>query len=299
MSDYLIHHGIKGQKWGVRRFQNSGGGLTAAGRLRYKVKGAVEKAKTNHAAKKAEKARIKQIDAERKKPLKYLTDDELNARIVRLDKEKRVRDLQKQVGDLDDQKVSTGKKFLSSLGTNVLAPAAKNAAKEVTERWLKKMGYEMAGLKDTQYAFTKLMKEAQDAELARKTIQDKQKAEQIKDWFDNREKKQERDEINEKVDKEIEEEIRKAEAKAAKEAKKAAKEAAKQAKEERKVHTGTVSGEPKSSRKTASNNSKKPDDYYDPIETAFTDYDRPVSSTRNTPAYTRGLEFRKRFLLNG
>ena len=34
MSD-LRHHGIKGQKWGVRRFQNSDGSLTSAGRKRY------------------------------------------------------------------------------------------------------------------------------------------------------------------------------------------------------------------------------------------------------------------------
>lgn len=33
----LYHHGIKGQKWGVRRFQNEDGSLTAAGRERYGV----------------------------------------------------------------------------------------------------------------------------------------------------------------------------------------------------------------------------------------------------------------------
>lgn len=35
MSNELSHHGIKGMRWGVRRYQNSDGSLTPQGRLRY------------------------------------------------------------------------------------------------------------------------------------------------------------------------------------------------------------------------------------------------------------------------
>lgn len=35
--EYLEHYGIKGQRWGVRRFQNPDGSLTAAGKEHYSV----------------------------------------------------------------------------------------------------------------------------------------------------------------------------------------------------------------------------------------------------------------------
>lgn len=35
MSEYLIHHGTKGMKWGIRKYQNADGSLTTAGKQRY------------------------------------------------------------------------------------------------------------------------------------------------------------------------------------------------------------------------------------------------------------------------
>ena len=50
----LYHHGIKGQKWGVRRFQNKDGTLTSAGKKRYRdydiydVRNKVSEIKSSH-----------------------------------------------------------------------------------------------------------------------------------------------------------------------------------------------------------------------------------------------------------
>lgn len=59
-SNDLQHHGILGQKWGIRRFQNKDGSLTSAGRKRYDDDGTSDskssssdrKAKTKSVAKK-------------------------------------------------------------------------------------------------------------------------------------------------------------------------------------------------------------------------------------------------------
>lgn len=61
----LTHHGIKGQRWGIRRFQTKSGSLTPAGKKRYNDSDGDEKAKKKAAAK-AEKAKLKAEKAKAK-----------------------------------------------------------------------------------------------------------------------------------------------------------------------------------------------------------------------------------------
>jgi len=55
--DELYHHGIKGQKWGVRRFQNPDGSLTEVGQRRYGNNKTVEKSITKKDGRKIEKSK--------------------------------------------------------------------------------------------------------------------------------------------------------------------------------------------------------------------------------------------------
>ena len=90
-SEELYHWGIKGQKWGVRRYQNPDGTLTAAGKKRY---GDGEGTDGNDKPDYAPKAP--------KKSAGDYTDEELRAQINRMQMEKQYRDLAGQTNVRED-----------------------------------------------------------------------------------------------------------------------------------------------------------------------------------------------------
>lgn len=90
-NDELYHWGIKGMKWGVRRYQNPDGTLTSAGKKRYSSDNP-----------------------------KKMTDEELNQRISRMQKEKQYLELKKST--------SPGKAYATELlktaGNKIVGGAA-------------------------------------------------------------------------------------------------------------------------------------------------------------------------------
>ncbi len=110
-ADYIQHYGIKGMKWGVRRYQNKDGTLTAEGKKR-------------EAAKDANRAEI-QDRKEAYKNRRTLSDEEINTRVRRLEQEKRLKSLTED--DIAPGR-SAAKKLLHSTGAKVLYTAALGAS---------------------------------------------------------------------------------------------------------------------------------------------------------------------------
>lgn len=97
----IQHFGIKGMKWGVRRFRNTDGSLTDAGKARYKNP-------------------------------KDMSDKELKDAVQRLSNEKQYKQL---IKELDKKPVSRGAKavgkLMSFIGNKVIGPFTESAIKSL------------------------------------------------------------------------------------------------------------------------------------------------------------------------
>ena len=127
----LIHHGVKGQRWGVIRKKASAGRVATARALKKtgqftvdasrKTASSVRKAKQAHEARVAGKVEAKKAAKARKKfanrGYKKISDTELQSRIKRLEQEKRYRELKA------DRHLVRGREVTRSILENSLTKA--------------------------------------------------------------------------------------------------------------------------------------------------------------------------------
>jgi membrane protein involved in colicin uptake len=137
----LYHHGIKGMKWGRRRFQNKDGSLTPAGVKRYGDGGStLDRWKANREAKRAEKAKSKaetdaakkaksEETAYRKKQAEGMSDDGINKAIARSQLEERYN---QQVRNKDANEGSYRNKSVKDMTDEELARAIERSRMEQT-----------------------------------------------------------------------------------------------------------------------------------------------------------------------
>lgn len=124
----LNHWGIKGMRWGIRRFQNKDGSLTPAGKKRRQEQDDSDSEKAKAAAPK-------------KKSISEMSDDELNKAINRARLEDTYRSLR-------PEQEPAIKKFISTTLNDVVAPASIAAGRKFLEDALKKVGADI--LKDVE-----------------------------------------------------------------------------------------------------------------------------------------------------
>lgn len=160
MNNELYHHGVRGQKWGVRRYQNADGSLTKAGERRYgttdnykKVQEAKAQAEARKKAAKANartSAEVAKYNAKNqktdfteakpkvtKKSIKSMSDKELNDNITRLQKEKQYKELVQGENVTRGRKAvsealtESGKQATRTIATAAMTYAGKQAVKKL------------------------------------------------------------------------------------------------------------------------------------------------------------------------
>lgn len=125
----LMHYGVPGMKWGVRRTPAQlGRKKTSSSKSLFGKKKSKPKAKA-----KTKSESSKEETAPKKKSVKEMSDDELNAAIRRMQ-------LEQTYASLSPQKVSTGKAVTKRILNNIVVPAAEDVGRQMVKTALTRAG---------------------------------------------------------------------------------------------------------------------------------------------------------------
>lgn len=144
-NNYLQHHGILGMKWGVRRYQNKDGSLTAAGRKRVAKLDAEREALTRKKSNSGD-------PAPKKRTIHDVPDDELRKMVERRRMENDYLSLTKHIQELTPKRVSKIKKFVHYMGDKVIVPSVTDASKRFATSFLNAKGDELLSKLTTKAA---------------------------------------------------------------------------------------------------------------------------------------------------
>lgn len=185
----LYHHGIKGMKWGRRRYQNEDGSLTAAGKKRYSEGGGVfSRWKKDREAQAKAKADAEARRPQTKKSVKDMTDEELATAIRRSQMEQQYR-------QLNPEQVSAGKAFVNKFVSDAIVPAAVNAGRNFLEKSLNKFTGKMLGDNAVVDELSELKREFDILDYKNKISKLKNPSEDISETVDRLRRERELDEL--------------------------------------------------------------------------------------------------------
>ena len=139
-TDELYHHGVPGQRWGFRRYQNPDGTLTPAGRRRAN-KLAEKYAKVTGKKLIVKKRSVQGNEKQKPKTISEMSDQEIQAKINRM----RLEDTYMSMiaSRAPKPQVSRGKRFINNIKRNVIAPALVDAGTTLLGNLIKKKGNDL------------------------------------------------------------------------------------------------------------------------------------------------------------